>query len=138
MTVVQALTAGRAAAEALMADTCTVTRPGTGERVFNADIGDYNDIPYDTVYSGKCRVQSSNVLDPRNVDYGGREVSTQEITVWLPIMAEGASDVEVGDTVTITEATFNPVLQGRELNVTGFVLKTHPTSQKLRCEVRTD
>ena len=134
MSLAGVLERGRRAAEAIMSDACTIARPGA-RGAFNATTGTYADSDESAVYSGKCRIQSSNVLDPRSPEFGGREITTQEVTVSVPMSAEG---IEVGDEVTVTACEFDSEMVGRSLKVEGLVIKSHSTARRLRCEVVTD
>ena len=49
--------AGRMKIEALMIDTCRITRPGDGVPVFDEDTGQYTNPEPVVVYEGKCRIQ---------------------------------------------------------------------------------
>lgn len=117
-----------------MTDACTISRPGA-RGTFNTATGTYADADETAIYSGKCRIQSSNVLDPRSPEFGSREIVTQEVTVSVPMSAEG---INVGDVVTVTACEFDPDMVDRELKIEGLVIKSHATARRLRCEVVTD
>lgn len=130
MTLAGTLTAGRAAAEALMVDACTITRSG-GAPVFNPATGAYT-APADVeVYDGKCRVQVSDAINEQSPEFGGREVTLQQAVVSVPVSGTG---VAVGDTVTVTASEHDPELVGVVYRVLALHRKSHATARRLRCE----
>lgn len=123
------LAAGRAAAEALMVDTCTIVRdPGPG--TFNPDTGGYTDAADTAVYTGPCRVQL-RALDAQTADFGGEAVALTRVQVLLPMTATG---IAVEDLVTITQSAYDADLTGRTFRVEAVAAKTHATTRRLDCE----
>ena len=120
----------RRQAESMMLDACTVTRGG-GEPTWNDGTGTWDAPAASTVYEGKCRVQVPNVAE-NEADAGERAWTVQSALVNLPVT--GSEGVEVGDTVTITAATFDGSLVGRRYTVTADHSKTYATARRLRCE----
>ena len=120
----------RAQAESLMVDACTIKRQ-TGE-VTNPDPPFDVTPTYQTVYTGKCRVQSSTTQGTQNPEAGGREWTLQAYVVQLPI--EGSGDIEPGDIVTVTAASLDADLVGREFTVAQNPPKTHATMRRLQVE----
>jgi uncharacterized protein DUF6093 len=116
---------GRAAAERLMVDTCTITRssvaftdPETGHQVKTTT----------TVYAGKCRIQmqmpgSANASEP-----GEAYLLMLNLSVQVPASVTG---VQPGDIVTVTAAAHDPELVGRTFRVKDLAHKTHATSRRL-------
>lgn len=127
MTATSATLAGRAAAEFLMTDACTVERQ-TGESLDEAT-GKVTPT-YASVYSGKCRVQTRDV-QPSTVQVGEAESSLLSFTVSLPV---SAGDVQVSDRVTVTASALDPALVGRVFTVTGVGTKSFLTARRLECE----
>lgn len=130
MTAASVTLAGRAAAEALMVDACTITRvtPGT---VFNETTGQYDDTPPPTtVYTGKCRVKPRDNAD-RVVQYGQEAVSLWPYIVSIP-MAE--SGVELDDIVTVTASALDTALVGAGFRVRQVLAGSHLTARRLGCE----
>lgn len=118
---------GRAAAEQLMVDACTITRetshttdPDTGVRTPT----------FATVYDGRCRIQQQTGVS-RPATTGEALVYQLPITVQVPMSVTG---VQVDDIVTITASVLDPDLAGRDLWVRELYHKTHATCRRLGCE----
>lgn len=129
MSAQTALLRGRQAAEALMRDACTVTRPGPST---TDDLTGAVTSSPSTQYSGKCKVQQGA---------GGRRMDVGEVTqvmlglrVDLPVV--GSQTVAVGDVVTITAvgSTSDPALLNRTFRVKDLLLKSYSTARRLGCE----
>src|SRR5690349_16519992 len=119
--VAAALVELRAAAESLMVDSCTVSRPSTDPPVFNDETGLYEPATSEQVYAGACQVQIVDVL-PQVAVSGEADVFTQRVIVKLPV---GPSpDVRIGDVVVVTSAVFDADLLGRSYVVRGLHHKT--------------
>lgn len=121
----------RAHAESLMVDACTITTPDpAGEPVWDDETGTWGDPPPLTVYSGKCRVQTT-MTGETNPDAGDREWTVQSLSVSVPMSATGFA---IGDTVTVTASEFDPDLVGRVFTITALAHKTHMTARRMRVE----
>lgn len=124
-----ALARGRAAAESLMVDTCTITRT-TGEAT-DEDTGVVTPTTAD-VYAGKCRVQQSQLgADSTPADPGEAYVRLVAFELQIPMSVEG---LRVGDVATITASALDPDLVGRAFNVLGLAHKTHATARRLQVQ----
>ena len=112
-----------------MADTCTITRPGTP--VFDSATGTYT-TPSTTVYTGKCRVRTRSIgfLRDRQAEAGEELVTIWPYIVAVPI---SASDVQVLDLVTIT-ASADPLLVDATMRVRIANAGTNANARKLDCE----
>jgi hypothetical protein len=120
------LARGRTAAEAGMADACTIRRAsgsGTTDPVTGVPSQTYT-----TLYSGKCRVQQQ-VAIARPHDVGEDRVWLVRFDLQLP-MATSAG-LEVGDRVTITASVADPDLTGRVFMVNELAHKTEATSRRI-------
>jgi hypothetical protein len=128
VTVAALVEAGRAAAEALMVDACTITRAGAAG-AFNPITGGYGSSST-SVYVGKCRVQirSASVSTP---EFGGQAVVVQQVELQVPMSVLG---VRPGDTVTVTASQRDPDLVGRVYTVSAPFAKTDATARRLRVE----
>ncbi|MEV7606115.1 DUF6093 family protein [Paenarthrobacter sp. NPDC089322] len=117
------LAMGRAAAESLMLDACTITRPG--EPITDPDTGVVTN-GSTLVYAGRCKVQSkdSSVSSP---EAGGHSFTVVSRQVHVP--AESA-DVRDDDVVTITAAR-TPQLVGKVYRVDGFTPDSFDTAFRL-------
>lgn len=124
------LARGRAAAEALMTDTCLIERQQVdagGRPVFTVDPDTGESTPaMDEVYSGKCRFQSRGDWSTER-DIGEAGLVLLQTELQLPISVDPA----INDRVTAVTSAFNPVLAGRVFEVRGDFLKSHNTSRKV-------
>lgn len=116
---------GRAAAERLMVDTCTITRPGVAS--LNETTGAVTRATT-TVYTGACRVKPDPA--PSESQSGEREVVVRRFIVSIPTSETG---VEVDDIVTVTASDFDAALVDRTLTVGGIVTGSHVTARRLVC-----
>lgn len=130
MTATSAVLAGRAAAEAVMQDACTITR-GTPVKTFDPATGEYVIAPGVSVYAGPCRVKAQNNAD-RVVETGAQAVSLFPYTVSVPV---SAVVFEVDDTVTVTASALDPALVGLALRARQVAAGTYLTARRLGCEV---
>lgn len=124
-----ALARGRALAESLMVDACTITRL-TGETT-NEDTGVVTPTT-STVYTGRCRVQQSQLgADSVPSDPGEAYVRLVAFEVQLPMSVLG---LRVQDVVTITASALDPDLVGRQFNILGLAHKTHATARRIQVQ----
>jgi hypothetical protein len=120
--------AGRTAAEALMVDTCVISR-SSGSGTFNETTGAYSGSSTE-VYAGKCRVKPRDNAD-RVVQYGQEAVSFWPFIVSVPM---SVTTVALDDVVTITDSALDPALFGLSLRVREVLSGTHLTARRLSCE----
>jgi len=125
VTVASILARGRAQAEALMTDTCAISRV-TGQALDEGD-GTYTDT-VSAVYAGKCRVQTRNMAVAATPLSGEREVVALQLEVSIPI---SASAPQVGDLVTMSAAAHDSALVGRVFRVREEMHKSHATARRL-------
>lgn len=124
-----ALARGRAAAESLMVDACTITRT-TGETT-NEDTGAATPTT-STVYTGKCRVQQSQLgADSVPADPAEVEVRLVAFEVQVPMSVTG---VRIHDVVTVTASALDPDLVGRRFSILGLAHKTHMTARRMQVQ----
>jgi hypothetical protein len=119
------LARGRAAAEAGMADACTVTRAGMPVTDAN---GDVTSTPT-TVYTGKCRVQQHQATADEK-DIGEDNLLLLRVEVQLPMSVTG---LEVGDVITMTASANDPDLPGRAFRIHDLAHKTEATARRVQC-----
>lgn len=124
MSVLSATLRGRAAAEALMVDACTVTRK-TGE---TTGAGGVITPTVSTLYTGKCRVQVAAKTPGHGQDVGEAYLVVERHQVQLPMTVVGLQE---GDRITITASALDPDLVGRVYSVHDVLRKTHLTSRRL-------
>jgi hypothetical protein len=128
MTLTSLVLRGRAAAEALMVDACTVRRP-TGT-VTDPETG--NVTPSSSlVYEGKCKVQATQA-QASNPVAGGHSFTVEDLEWQAPI---GTGPFEINDVITHTVAPLDPHLVGTVYRITSLARKTAKTAQRFRVEV---
>lgn len=117
-----AVLAGRRAAEALMTDRATVTRPTvtTGE-------GGLDELTETPVWSGPCKVQTYEAHETA-ANAAGALVTIQRYSIHLPHHVDA---VRVGDLIRV--AGYLSVFR-----VTGLFDKTHVTSRRFQVDVETN
>lgn len=123
--------AGRAAAERLMVDTCTITREATTGQTYNAANDTFSEPARSTIYSGPCRVKPAGAGD-RRASAGDDTYQLDAYVVSIPV---SATAVEPGDQVAITAAQHDPTLTGVGLRVLSVDIGSQITARRLRCEV---
>lgn len=118
--------AGRAVAERLMTDTCTVQRQ-TGSSMSEVTL--IVTPTYSTIYTGKCRVRtaSSEVM----VDVGDRAASLHNYTVSIPV---SATILAPDDLVTITASGLDPAQPGLTLRILGALHGSQMTARRFLCQ----
>lgn len=117
-----AVIAGRRAAEALMTDHATVTRP----TVTTGDDG-LDHITEAPVWSGPCKVQTYEAHETE-ANAAGALVTIQRYSIHLPHRVDA---VRVGDLIRV--AGYLSVFR-----VTGLFDKTHVTSRRFQVDVETN
>lgn len=120
---------GRAAAEALMVDACTITRVTGPPGELDPDTGIRDPAPTATVYSGKCRVQTYEPQES-TPDSGAHAYTVQRYAIHVPVGA----NAQVDDDITVTAAVMDPGLVGRRYVVTALLHKTFATANRLAVE----
>lgn len=126
MTADSALLEGRRQAEALMRDECIIRR-GTGEPTVNPETGAVTEGPGETVYEGKCKVQSKDSATS-TLDAGGHTFVTVSRQIHIPA---NAADIRDDDVVEITASEFNAFSAGKRYRVEGFTPDTFETAARL-------
>jgi hypothetical protein len=134
MSVLDLLAEGRAAAEAIMLDACTITRLTGPEGEMDPETGLREPAPTITVYSGKCKVQTYEPHESAKAS-GGHVFTEQRYHLHLPI---GAGPIAVNDTATITEAAADAGLVARSYRIAGLHHKSLATAQRLLVDEITD
>jgi hypothetical protein len=119
-----ALLRGRAAAEALMVDACTIQHR-TGQTT-DGELGRVTPT-YATVYTGKCKIQrAAAAVSP--TDVGQASLLVGQLEVHVPASVTG---VVGDDRVTITASVLDPALVGAVYTVRGIPEKTFLTARRL-------
>lgn len=125
MSAASVTTRGRAAAEALMLDACTIART-TGSST-DPDTGVVTPTT-STAYTGKCKVQQSKVPIGEPKDLGEASILVVHLEVHVPMSATG---IQVDDVVTVTASALDPDLIGRRFTVRGVAHKSFLTARRL-------
>lgn len=126
MGAVEAVRAGRIAAEALMVDACTIRAPATFGAM-DPDTGLRVETAGAVRYSGRCKVQTYEPHE-ETPQSGQHLYTVQRYAIHIP--AEAAA-VQVNDEVTITAAVLDSALVGRRYRVAGLLHKSMATAQRL-------
>lgn len=127
MSVDALLTRGRAAAEALMVDACTIERK-TGEST-STTTGAVTPT-YTTLYTGKCRIQQRST-EARVEDNAEQYDRMLRLEVQLPMAVTG---LKVDDRVTVTASVYDADLVGRQVWIRHLFHKTHATARRVVAE----
>lgn len=126
------LARGRAAAAALMLDTCEITRPTGGPGPIDPETGERTPAPTETVYPlpgtvGRCKLQTYEPHESTR-ESADHVYTEQRYHLHLPM---GSPQVRVGDTATITASKANPHLVGRSYRIAGEHEKSLSTAHRL-------
>ena len=134
--IAQALADGRALAESLMVDTCTITRAGTGTGPFDPETGQYDDPARVSVYSGKCKIQDKSIIAAStSSNAGDRAVIAQGSELQLPVIE--SAGVAINDVSHIDTCVDDPSLVDREYTISARHGKSQATARRLRVEEAT-
>ncbi|MGC5019016.1 DUF6093 family protein [Micromonospora sp. DT47] len=125
MSAASLIARGRAAAESLMTDACTIRRR-TGEAT-DPNSGVITPTYGDPLYSGKCRVQQRTNAG-QGQDVGEAFVLVTRFEVQLPMSATGLVE---GDQITITASALDPDLVDRVFTVRDVAAKSHLTARRV-------
>ena len=118
---------GRRRAEALMVDQCVITRQSGPPGPIDPDTGLREPPPTETVYSGRCKVQTYEPHESKP-ESGGHVFTVQRYYVHIPV---GAGPLKVDDRVEVTVSQIAPHLVGRRYRVAGLHHKSMSTAQRL-------
>jgi hypothetical protein len=114
----------RAAAESLMVDTCRIT--SAGEVVTDPDTGDVT-TTRETVYEGKCKVQSKDSA-VSNPEAGGASFTVVSRQIHIPA---NAAEILDGYEVEITASLLNSFTVGKVYRVEGFTPDSFDTAYRI-------
>jgi hypothetical protein len=119
--------AGRRAAEARMTETCSITKPGTGEPVRNDTSGKLTEPDPVEVYADKCRVRMIALADRQTLVAQGHLFSTDDLILSVPMKVTG---IKVGMTVTMTASSMDPDLVDQIYNVQAVLRGSQSTARR--------
>lgn len=129
MSAASVLARGRAAAEGLMVDACTIRRI-TGE---STGPGGVVTPTYSTLYTGKCRIQQSKA-DAQQQEVGEAYALMLRLEVQLPMSVTG---LRAEDEVTVTASAHDADLIGRVFLIRDLAHATHKTARRVQVQERT-
>lgn len=118
------LTEGRALAESLMTDTCTVSTK-TSESVQNETTGRKEDV-FTLDFTSVCKVQQTT-RETSMPDVGGRRDAIDQAEIHLPV---SAPQVTQGQVIEITDSA-DARMVGRKFLVGSPMNKTYATATRL-------
>lgn len=133
--IAQALPELRREAEARMADTCRITRPGEGQGPFNPETGQYDAPPPVTVYEGPCRIPPRGTATTTTARAGEQAFQVGEYPFEIPVEGEGyatGEDVAPGQTVTYLTSKYDPSLAGRVFGIVDPVFQSQATKRRFK------
>lgn len=123
MSIEAAIARGRAAAEALMVDACTIQRPGTEATSATGVVTP----SLTSIYTGKCRLQVRQQTGAGQ-NIGEAYVIVERLELQLPMTTPALLE---GDVVTMTASALDPLLPGKKYTVRDTLAKTHLTSRRV-------
>jgi hypothetical protein len=129
--VAAALPGLRAEAEALMVDSCRITKPGSGT-VWDEDAGEYVDGPPITVYEGRCRIRNAYPA-PQSVQAGQVAWGLDIIIISIPIGA--AAGIERGCEWELTASTNDPDSVGMKASIMADHVQTFSTACRFPAQI---
>lgn len=134
-TATDVLARGRAAAEELMIDACTIKHAIAG-RTFDQVLGRYTGSVGPEVYDGPCQVQIASLGDAMSPTVEGGGPVVQQLVLKLPVATSGT--VAVNDLAVITACVADPSLVDARFRITAIHHKSYATARRLQCEEITD
>lgn len=108
--------------------TCTITKPGAGDPVFDENTGTYTDPAPVTVYTGACSVRPTG--GDRVQEFGEGPVVTRQYTIGITDLDAA---VEPGHDVTI-DTCRDPQIVGKALVVLDVPKSELVITRQLICE----
>jgi hypothetical protein len=130
MSAASVLARGRAAAEALMVDSCSIRRK-TGESTGPGGV--VTPTYGDPLYAGKCRIQQDKA-QAQQQDPGEAYVLMLRLEIQLPMSVTG---LQAEDVVTITASAHDPDLVGRVFIVRDLAHASHKTARRVQVMEKT-
>ena len=129
MSAASVLARGRAAAESLMVDACTI------QRVVGQTTGPGGVVTddLDDVYAGRCRVQQDKA-QAQQQDPGEAHVLMLRLEIQLPMSVTG---LQAEDVVTITASAHDPDLVGRTFVIRDLAHASHKTARRVQVMEKT-
>jgi hypothetical protein len=129
MSAIDALQAGRDAAEEIMIDAGELHGPDV-RGALNPVTGKYDVQPGALKYAGKAKVQTTDTIGDAK-EAAERVVMRTRFEVHLPMSAPAAA---VDDVWTCTASVLDPELAGRRFRVVSLLHKTFMTARRITIE----
>lgn len=127
MDITQITADGRAVAESLMSDACTVHRPGPD--VTDPNTGEV--IPgFVVVYLGQCKVQSA-IAQAGSADAGGHRFVFENLMIHFPV----SSSLRIDDVVTVDSSLMDADLAGEKFRLVELARGTYRTADRWNVEL---
>ena len=119
----------RAEAEALMVDSCKITKPGGSG--WDDDAGEYVEQPPVTVYEGKCRIRNAYPA-PQSVQ-AGQAWGLDIIIISIPVGEAGG--IERGCEWELTASPNDPGSVGMRASITADHVQTFSTACRFPAQI---
>lgn len=129
--IAAALPGLRAETEALMVDSCVITKPGTGS-VWDDDAGVYVDAPRVVVYEGRCRWRNAYPA-PQQVQAGGVVWASDIVIISIPVGEAGG--VETGCEIELVASALDPASVGVRASVMADHVQTFSTACRVPARI---
>jgi hypothetical protein len=120
----------RADAEALMVDTCRITRAGVGKGPWNETTMQYDPPDRVTLYEGRCKLALQNAF-PVDSSQGSLDWSTAQPALHVPVV--GTESVRRGDVAECLTSRYDAANVGRKLTIEAPFRKSIATARRLVC-----
>lgn len=122
---------GRRAIEALMVDTCRITKPGVGKGPFNEATGQRDKPARVQVYEGPCRLQVRSDINSNAVEAVVAEHEWTYRTATLQLPMAGTGDLKPDYVVEMVTVPYDPSMVGKQYNMQAeSKAKTHATHRR--------
>jgi hypothetical protein len=128
MSAESATISGRRSSEAIMKDTCRITRSG-GRPVYDPETEQTTVPTPSTVYEGKCKVQQTSMTS-QTTEAGSQVVELYATRVDVPM---SVVDVKVDDDIEIVTSLLDARLVGAHSRVDTVLSKSYATARRLGC-----
>jgi hypothetical protein len=131
---------GRALAEELMTDTCTIGHERESDTEIDPDTGQYAMVIDEVVYSGPCQFKAGTTA-ATEINAAGQLLVEQDATVKLPVgehpaITSGSSAaVEKNMTVVVLASATDPAMVGTRARIQGPFASSYTTARRFPAEI---
>lgn len=133
------LSAGQEAVEALMDDTCVITRNDAGDTdaVLDQNTGQLVQNPASTRYEGRCLLKAPSGLVNRPAEQGGMFYTLSTYQLKLPLSElDESTEPQPGDLVLMTSSRRDPAVVGKQFRILSVDVRTMAVSRVCNLEYR--